>query len=174
MPPLPQPQPRPRRQLPPLTQPARQSPPRPPSRLLPLRGPATAHTHRRPGKDTPPGPFRADAATGRAGLAKPPRGAQKRPPRLPHHATPSTEHRQLPGARPGHPRAEAWDRSAQARPRTPTTRPVSAKPRPRFFDKTASNCHIFGPKTHQYPSLPPRAAPTSGQQKTPRRPKGKI
>lgn len=106
-----------------------------------------------------------DAARHGTGLAKPRRGARKRPSRRMHRATPPTERRRPPRPHPGRPRAEAWDRSAQARPRTPTARPVSAQPRPRFFEKSAPICHIFGPETHEYPPFCPLGATRRGRQK---------
>ena len=70
-------------------------------------------------------------------------------------ATPPTERGRPPRPHPGRPRAEAWDRSAQARPRTPTARPVSAQPshdfsknRPRFATFSApkrTNIRLFAP-----------------------------
>ena len=106
-----------------------------------------------------------DAARHGTGLAKPRCGARKRPSHLLHRATPPTERRRPPLPHPGRPRAEAWDRSAQARPRTPTARPVSAQPRPRFFEKSAPICHIFGPETHEYPPFCPLGATRRGRQK---------
>ena len=106
-----------------------------------------------------------DAARHGTGLAKPRRGARKRASRRMRRATPPTERGRLPRPHPGRPRAEAWDRSAQARPQTPTARPVSAQPRPRFFEKSAPICHIFGPETHEYPPFCPLGATRRGRQK---------